>query len=316
MPYRKRPTRGSRAFYPKKRARRIYPRIRSWPKLKEAKPLGFAGYKAGMTHAMLTDTNPNSKTKGQQISRSVTVLECPPISVFGFRCYTNNKTSFDVFSDTTNKNLPRKLKISKQPKKLEDQFNKLPKIISKINLICHTNPLFKKKPEVFEIALGGSLDEQLKYVKEILGKDIKVSDILKEGELIDVISVTKGHGFQGPVKRFGIKVIGRKMQQMERHVGSLGQNVPGKVRWTIPQAGQLGFQTRTEFNKRVIKITDGLKMKGGFVNYGDVSGDCVLVEGSVPGPRKRLVRLRLAIRPKKSYPSDVKYISLESKQGA
>jgi len=316
MPYRKRPTRGSKAFYPKKRARRIYPRIRSWPNLKEVKPLGFAGYKAGMTHVMITDTNPNSKTKGQQISRPVTILECPPISFFGFRCYTGNKSSFDVFSEKINKNLSRKLKLSKEPKKLEEQLNKLPKNITKISLICHTNPKFKKKPEVFEIALGGSLEEQLKYVKEFLGKDVKISDILREGDLVDVIAVTKGKGFQGPVKRFGVTIHGRKAQQMERHVGSLGQNVPGKVRWTVPQAGQLGFQTRTEFNKKILKILDGFKIKGGLINYGNISGDCALIEGSVPGPKKRLVRLRVALRPKKTFLADVKYISIESKQGA
>jgi len=315
MPYAKRPTRGSKAFYPKKRARRIYPRVKTWFKTKEAKPLGFAGYKAGMSHVMVTDTNPNSKTRGQQISRPVTVLDCPSVSVFGFRCYTKNLTSFDIFSESLNKNLSRKLKISKKPKKVEEQINKIPKEISKINLICHTNPSFKKKPEVFEIALGGNIEDQLKYAKEILGKEIKISDIFKEGDLIDVIAVSKGQGFQGPVKRFGVTMHGRKAQQMERHVGSLGQNEPGKVRWTVPQAGQLGFQTRTEFNKKIIKIMDGLKIKGGFINYGDVLGDCALIEGSVPGHKKRLIRLRLAIRPKKTYPVDVKYVSVESKQG-
>jgi large subunit ribosomal protein L3 len=95
----------------------------------------------------------------------------------------------------------------------------------------------------------------------------------------------------------------------------LGQNEPGKVRWTVPQSGQLGFQTRTEFNKKILKILDGLKMKGGFINYGNVSGKCALIEGSVPGSNKRLIRLRFSLRPKKVYPVDVKYISMESKQG-
>jgi large subunit ribosomal protein L3 len=315
MPYRKRPTRGSKAFYPKKRARRIYPRIKSWPLVKEVKPLGFAGYKAGMTHVILIDSNPNSKTKGQQISKPATVLDCPPISVLGFRCYTGNKSSFDVFSEKINKNVSRKLKLSKEPKKVEDQLNKLPKSTSKINLICHTNSNFKKKPEIFETAIGGSLEDQLKYAKEVLGKDIKISDIFKEGDFVDVIAVTKGKGFQGPMKRFGVKGHGRKAQQMERHVGSLGQNVPGKVRWNVPQAGQLGFQTRTEFNKKILKMLNGFKIKGGIINYGDISGDCILIEGSVPGPKKRLIRLRPSIRAKRAAPVDVKYISMESKQG-
>ena len=83
MPSVKRPRRGSLGFYPRKRARRIYPRIKTYPQIKEAKPLGFAGYKSGMSHALVVDANPHSKTKGQQIFRSITILECPPISVFG-----------------------------------------------------------------------------------------------------------------------------------------------------------------------------------------------------------------------------------------
>jgi large subunit ribosomal protein L3 len=315
MPERRRPVRGSRAFYPRKRARRIYPRVKTWPEVGEVKPLGFAGYKAGMTHVILIDKNPHSTTKGQPISKAVTILDCPPLTVFGFRCYSKNKTTCDVFSENLNKNLGRKIKLPKKKKTLEEQLKKISKEISKVTLLCHTNPKFKKKPEIFEIALGGSVEEQLEYAKKMLGKELKISDVFKEGDLVDVIAVTKGKGFEGPVKRFGVKIKSRKAQQMERETGALGPNEPGKVRWTVPQAGQLGFQTRTEFNKRIIKIADGFEVKGGLVNYGKVSGDCVLLEGSVPGSKKRLIRLRFAIRPKKVYPIEVKYISTESKQG-
>ena len=105
---------------------------------------------------------------------------------------------------------------------------------------------------------------------------------------------------------------------MHRHGGPLGPRSPGKIRSTIPLGGQLGFQTRTELNKRILKITDGkeLNVKGGFLNYGNVSGDCMLIEGSVPGSKKRLIRIRFSIRPPRSkFPVDIKYISTESKQG-
>jgi len=315
MPQRERPRKGSKGFYPKKRARRIYPRLRTWSMSKEIKPLGFAGYKAGMSHVIITDNNPNSTTRGQQISRPITVLDCPPLSVFGFRCYTKNKSSFDAFSDKLDKELSRKLKFPKKFKNLEEQLNKLPKEISKINLICHTKPTFKKKPEVFEIALGGSADEQIKYAKEILGKEIKIADVFKEGDLVDVVAVTKGKGYEGPVRRFGVKTNTRKAEQMEREIGAHGQTEPGKVRWTIPQAGQLGFQTRTELNKRILRIANGFSVKGGFLNYGNVTGDCIFLEGCVPGPKKRLIRLRFAVRPKKVYPVDITHVSMESKQG-
>ena len=315
MPQRERPRKGSKGFYPKKRARRIYPRITAWLKSKEIKPLGFAGYKAGMSHVIMVDNNPNSTTKGQQISRPITVLDCPPLSVFGFRCYTNNKSSFDAFSEKMDKNLSRKLKLTKKPKNLDEQLAKLPKNISKINLICHTKPNFKKKPEIFEIPLGGSIDEQIKYAKEILGKEIKVSDVFKEGDLVDVVAVTKGKGYEGPVRRFGVKTNTRKAEQMEREIGAHGQTEPGKVRWTIPQAGQLGFQTRTELNKRILRISSGFSINGGFINYGNVPGDYILLDGCTPGPKKRLIRLRYAVRPKKVHPVEIKHVSLESKQG-
>ena len=314
MPYIKRPKKGSLAYWPKRRAKRIYPRIKNWPEAKEARPLGFAGYKVGMRHVIVTDTNPNSRTKGQLMSKPITILECPPLTVFGFRCYGDNV--YDVFIEKTEKNLSRKMNIPKKPKNIEEQLKKVPQKINSINLLCHTNPVFKKKPEIFELALGGKAEEQLKNAKEFLGKQIKINEVFKEGDYIDVVSVTKGKGFAGPVKRWGVAILGRKYQQMARHTGALGQTEPGKVRWTVPQAGQLGFQTRTEFNKRILKIMDGFKVKGGFVNYGDVSENAVFIEGSVAGSKKRLIRLRVAMRPPKTkHPVDVKTISQESHQG-
>jgi len=64
----------------------------------------------------------------------------------------------------------------------------------------------------------------------------------------------------------------------------------------------MGFQTRTEVNKRILKIgEDGKEItpKSGFINYGLIKGDYVLIEGSLPGSKKRLIRLRSAIRPPK-----------------
>ena len=56
---------------------------------------------------------------------------------------------------------------------------------------------------------------------------------------------------------------------------------------------------------------------GGFLNYGEVSGNYMLLKGSVPGPKKRLIRLRPAIRGDKQQigAPQVSYISIESKQG-
>lgn len=58
--------------------------------------------------------------------------------------------------------------------------------------------------------------------------------------------------------------------------------------------------------------------EGGFLNYGIIRNDYIIIKGSVPGSVKRLVRLRPAIRPKKQLKvqvPEITYISLESKQG-
>jgi len=321
MPAVRRPIQGSRGFYPRVRAKKTYPRIKSWGISNEAKPLGFAGFKAGMTHATVIDSNSNSKTKGQSIVRAVTILDCPPLSVFGFNVYSKTpygfKTTGTVLSDKLDKNLSRKFGAKKI--KTEEQMKKIDgNNVSYIRLLVHTKPGFKKTPEVFELGVGGSSEKQLEYAKGMLGKELKASEILKAGDYVDVFANSKGKGFQGPVKRFGIRILGRKFQQMHRHVGALGTTEPGKIRSTVPAAGQLGWQSRMDYNKKVLQILDGKKvvMSGGFLRYGNLSGEAVVIDGSVVGTTKRLVKLRFAIRgPTSRYPADLKSLSLTSKQG-
>ena len=323
MPAVRRPKRGSRAYWPRCRASRSYPRITSWHAEKEVKALGFAGYKAGMTHVMLIDTNPNSRTKGQLVSRAVTVLDCPPLAVLGFKCYANTvhgrKDVSTVITEKPEKNVGRKWGILKI-KSHGEQLKRLDgKKVDSVMLLVHTKPGFKKTPEIFEMAIGGAAEKQLELAKSLLGKELKASDVLKAGDIVDVFAVTKGKGFQGPVKRFGVRIMGRKCQQMHRHTGALGTNEPGKIRNTVPQGGQQGFQTRMEWNKRIIKVGGEAREvtpAGHFLRYGVLRGEPLVIEGSVPGPTKRLIRLRGPLRPPKSrYQVELKEINLDSKQG-
>jgi len=320
MPEVKKPRRGSLAFYPRKRARRIYPRI-SHPKVDQLRILEFAGYKAGMGHVVLIDTNKSSPTYGQEITVPVTILDCPPIRVLAIRFYRQGKTGLETLTEIWSENLPKDLErkvkvvVSKDSNKWEEIEKKVDEI-KDVRLIVCTQPrisgIGKKTPEIFEIGIGGKdVKEKIEFAKKVLGRDLNISDVFQEGELVDVITVTKGKGTAGPVARFGVKIQPRKAKEKRRHVGSLGQERPGKVRWTVPMAGQLGFQTRTELNKRILKIgTDGEEItpKGGFIRYGVIRGPYALIEGSVPGPKKRLVVLRVAARPKKTFPVQIKEV--------
>ncbi|HHE36634.1 MAG TPA: 50S ribosomal protein L3 [Candidatus Woesearchaeota archaeon] len=79
----KKPRKGSMAYWPRKKAKRSHPRIRGWSCLSSDKaiPLGFAGYKVGMTHVLGVDNRKTTPTKGEEISIPATVIECPPLKI-------------------------------------------------------------------------------------------------------------------------------------------------------------------------------------------------------------------------------------------
>jgi large subunit ribosomal protein L3 len=313
-------------FWPRKRAQKEIARVRTWAKLPDAKILGFAGYKVGMTHIFFTDNRPNSMTKGADISCPVTVVECPPIKVISLKFYKKSTygltLSGEIFSDKLDKELARTLTLPKKPsKKIEDI-----KEYDDIRLLVATQPkltgIGKKRPEVFEIGLSGKKEDKLKLAQEKLGKELQVFDILKDGQLIDIHGVTTGKGVQGPVKRFGVSLRSHKSEKTKRGPGSLGAwKAQGHIMWKVAHAGKMGYHLRTEYNKFIFKIgTKGedVNQSGGFVNFGVVKNPYLLIKGSTIGPIKRLLRLNLSIRPNKKIHHEaptITYISTVSKQG-
>ncbi|HIE34313.1 MAG TPA: 50S ribosomal protein L3, partial [Candidatus Altiarchaeales archaeon] len=151
-----------------------------------------------------------------------------------------------------------------------------------------------------------------------LGKEINVEDVFSENKFVDVVAVTKGKGFQGPVKRFGIRIQPRKAGKGRRHIGTGGAWKPARKLWREPLPGQMGYHTRTELNKLIIKIGKNGKEitpQGDFLRYGDVRNSYILVKGSVPGPAKRLIRFSNPRRQRNDVSFEIDSISLSSKQG-
>jgi large subunit ribosomal protein L3 len=326
------PKRGSLAYLPRARAKRWIGRVRFWPKTDGGpKLLAFGGYKAGMTHIVAIDTREGSSTYGKEIAIPVTVVETPPMIICAIRAYEETinglKTLTEAWMEKPPKDLervftlPEKFNTEESLKKLENSLDK----IVEIRVLAMTQPRLvkkgKKKPELLEIKIdGGSIKEQFEYAKSILGKEIKVSDVFKEGQWIDVIGITKGKGIQGPVKRWGVKKLHHKSRKKVRGVGTLGPWHPHYVMYSVPRAGQMGFHQRTQYNKQILKIgNDGKEInpRGGFIRYGIIKNDYVLLKGSTPGPSKRLLIMRYACRAKEPItpPPKIEYISLDSKQG-
>ncbi|MBI2499278.1 50S ribosomal protein L3 [Candidatus Woesearchaeota archaeon] len=319
MPNIHRPRRGSLQIWPRKRAKRIYARIRNWPKLDGTKLLAFIGYKAGMTHVMAKDLSPNTMYKNQLISVPVTIIECPPLKPLSLRFYKNShdglKLISEVFSQKMDKDLKRKTDLSKkagvEPKEFDD-----------IKLVVYTQPrlsgLGKKKPEVLEVAISGNDNKQkLDFAKSLLDKEIRLEDVFKDHKLIDVHSVTKGKGYQGPVKRFGVTIRQHKAEKTKRGPASLGSWTPKKVLFSVAHAGQMGYHQRTEYNKQNLLIDSDPKKinpKSGFLHYGLVKNQYIMLKGSIPGPAKRTIILTPATRSKSQHQLEIKSINLDSKQ--
>ncbi len=174
-----------------------------------------------------------------------------------------------------------------------------------LRLIVYSNVKttgIKKTPDLIEIAIQGSKEEKISFVNEKVGKEISVSEVFSEG-LVDTRGVTKGFGTQGPVKRFGITLKAKKSEKGQRRPGSLGPWHPSRVTFLVPMAGQTGFHTRVYYNNLIVQIGDikekNINKNSGFHKYGKIKNDYILLKGSVPGPKKRVILLTPALRASK-----------------
>jgi len=118
---------------------------------------------------------------------------------------------------------------------------------------------------------------------------LKVGDIVNvttftEGQLVDVIGITKGKGFQGVVKRF--RVAGGPAthgSMFHRRIGSVGmRQTPGRVWKNQAMPGHMGQLQRTMQNLRVVKIV--------------AEKNLILVKGAIPGANGDDVIVRSAIK--------------------
>ncbi|MEK6924221.1 MAG: 50S ribosomal protein L3 [Candidatus Micrarchaeota archaeon] len=291
------PKHGSRAYWHRKRAPKLAPRIRAWPT--EGKGLaGFAGYKAGMTSVSMVE-DADTPFKGQEIIAPATVLEVPPMYVYSIVAYANTPYGLKAVGEAVAtggpKQLSRAVTAGKKPKVTLEQLLQKQGIAS-LRAIAFPQPwrtgLGKKTPEPMEIALCGTLQEQSEFAKATLGKEVSARDVFKAGDFVDAIAVTTGRGWQGVVKRMGVSLNNRKATGVRRHGGSIGGERQAKVMYTIPRAGQHGFHRRTDRHKRILAITEGKALAKEFGGYGRAKTDVLFLKGSVPGPRNRLIRLR------------------------
>lgn len=162
------------------------------------------------------------------------------------------------------------LQVGYEPFKKESKANKCEKgIAKKANTVPHQHLRELKGDEMVNYQLG----------------DVIKADIFKAGDIVDVIGVSKGHGFTGVIKRWNL-AIGAKGHGSGYHrgAGSFANNgrynqgiMPGKH-----MAGHHGNKSATVHNQLVVAV--------------DADKNYILIKGGVPGPRKGIVTIRSAVK--------------------
>ncbi|KAG8903135.1 60S ribosomal protein L3 [Tulasnella sp. 403] len=358
------PRHGSLGFLPRKRATRHRGRIKAFPKDDPSKPVHLTahmGFKAGMTHIVRDLDRPGSKMHKREIVESVTVVETPPMMVVGVVGYCETahglRTLTTVWADHLSDELKRRFyknwycskkkaftkyakKHAEDAKSTEFELERIRKHCTVVRVLAHTQvhltTVKQRKAQLGEIQLnGGTIAEKVDFAHKLFEKPVAFKDVFEQDEVVDIISVTKGHGFEGVTHRWGTKKLPRKTHKGLRKVACIGAWHPSKVMYSVARAGQNGFHHRTERNKKIYRLGAGddkgnattesditdktITPMGGFPHYGTVKNDWVMLKGTIAGPRKRIITIRKTLsvltKRKDLEKISLKFIDTSSKTG-
>merc|ERR1712147_443675 len=319
------PRHGSLKFLPKKRCVRPRGTPKSFPKDDAKQPIhltAFIGFKAGMTHVVREAEKPGSAINKKEVVEPVTIIETPPLKVVGVTGYINTpdgprsiKTVWAArLSDEVRRRFYRnwfsskKKAFTKSSKKYESEDGKksidrdlalLKKYAVSIRAICHTQmkglSLRQKKAHLIEIQVnGGSIAEKVDWCYENFEKEVAVNTVFAKNEMVDTIGVTRGHGTEGVVTRWGVTRLPRKTHRGLRKVACIGAWHPSRVSFSVARSGQNGYHHRTEMNKKIYRIGKAGDAKSASTEA-DLTEKSITPKGGVAGSRKRCLTLRRSL---------------------
>ena len=335
-----RPRHGSLGFLPRKRASRIRGKVKSFPKddaSKEPHLTAFLGYKAGMTHILRDVDKPGSKAHKKEVVEAGTILETPPMIVVGIVGYVITahglRALTTIWAEHLNDEVKRRFyknwhkskkkvftkyvkKYADGQKDIDAEIEKIKQYCQVVRVLAHTQirkvKVGQKKAHLMEIQVnGGDTAAKVAFSQGLFEKQVPADAIFGENEMIDVIGVSKGHGYEGVTTRWGTSHLPRKTHRGLRKVACIGAWHPAKVQYSVARAGQNGYHHRTEMNKKVYKMGKGgvennattefdlteknINPVGGFPHYGLVREDYMMLKGNIIGAKKRVITLRKAL---------------------
>jgi large subunit ribosomal protein L3 len=211
-----------------------------------ARKEGLIGRKVGMTQVFADDGN----------HVPVTIIEAGPCTVIGLR--TRERHGYDALQLGFE---PRKKNVSKPVAGAFKKVNVAPMgVVREVRL--------EKSEQVQGYQIGQAL----------------TAEVFASGELVDVVGVTKGKGFQGGVKRFGWYGGDATHGSMfHRAPGSIGASSdPSRVWPGHRLPGRMGGVRRTVLNVRIVRVMPEQNL--------------VLLRGAVPGANGSLVLIRKSVK--------------------
>lgn len=358
------PRHGSLGFLPRKRAARHRGRVKSFPKDDPKKPVHLTaamGYKAGMTHIVRDLDRPGSKMHKREVVESVTIIETPPMIVVGVVGYVETprglRTLTTAWASHLSDDLKRRFyrnwysskkkaftkyakRHSEDNKSIAKELERIRKYCSIVRVLVHTQQhltsINQKKAHLMEIQLnGGTVSDKVAHAQKLFEQPVHFKDVFTQDEVVDIVAVTKGHGFEGVTHRWGTKKLPRKTHKGLRKVACIGAWHPSKVMYSVARAGQNGYHHRVEVNKKIYRIGEGadkgnattesditdkqITPMGGFPHYGTTRNDFVVIKGGVAGTRKRIITIRKSLQVHTSRRDlekiELKFIDTSSKFG-
>lgn len=147
------------------------------------------------------------------------------------------------------------------------------------------------KPEAGHLKKAGTdLKKHLKEFKLNEAESMNVGDVVKAdafaaGDKVDVTGISKGHGYQGAVKRHGAQRTPTTHGggPVHRHAGSMGStSTPARIFKGHIGAGQMGVEQSTILNLDVVKVDAELNM--------------IVVRGAIPGPKGGIVYVKSTVK--------------------
>ncbi len=150
-------------------------------------------------------------------------------------------------------------KLATDSKDQDREIERIKKYCQVVRVISHTQMqllnLRQKKAHVLEVQVnGGDIAAKVDFGKSLFEQQVSVDQVFAENENVDTIAVTKGHGVEGVIARWGVRRLPRKTHRGLRKVACIGAWHPSRVNITVARAGQRGYFHRTEKNKRIFRI--------------------------------------------------------------